>query len=129
MTIFLSCPKMLYQFLQSYLFTIIYVTVKIIFNLLLQVQFLVIVLQVTVNYKVLSCPPSYILFGVIVFNTLLFTYLFSDFYINSYIKNNRERLTKNEGQLYNRNVYHVANKNGTIIKNNGNLHKNKHKIN
>ncbi|CAH2074985.1 unnamed protein product, partial [Iphiclides podalirius] len=70
------------------------------------VQFLLIVLQVTINHKVSSCPTSHGLIGVIIFNILFFMYLFSDFYIKSYIKNNHEQKVKEKP--YSKNLNAVA---------------------
>ncbi|CAG4986864.1 unnamed protein product [Parnassius apollo] len=78
------------------------------------VQFLLMVIQVTVNYKASSCRPSYVLLFMINFNVLLFLYLFSDFYIKSYIKNNQKRI-ENEKQRRNGSK-HMNGRNGKIFK-------------
>ncbi|XP_013178281.1 PREDICTED: elongation of very long chain fatty acids protein AAEL008004-like [Papilio xuthus] len=59
------------------------------------IQFLLIVLQVVVNYKVSSCRPSYGLLLTMVLNATLFIFLFGDFYIKSY--KNKSKIDNSTG--------------------------------
>lgn len=45
-----------------------------------------IILEVLVNNLLSSCKSSYFYLYVIIFNAVLFIYLFTDFYVRSYLK-------------------------------------------
>ncbi|CAH0584509.1 unnamed protein product [Chrysodeixis includens] len=50
------------------------------------VQFTLMFLHILVSHVVSDCKPAYILTASVCFNTVLFMYLFGDFYVKSYIK-------------------------------------------
>ncbi|KAI5637477.1 GNS1/SUR4 family domain-containing protein [Phthorimaea operculella] len=60
------------------------------------IQFVLVVIQVTSNYYVTPCKASYILLSIVWFHGFLFVYLFSDFYVKSYLqkrKDTKEKMT------------------------------------
>lgn len=59
-----------------------------------------IIVQATSSYDS-RCPPSYAVFGAIIINASVFIYLFSNFYIQAYLKNRKDiqnlKLSLNNG--------------------------------
>lgn len=66
--------------IQPYLFWKKYITT------LQLIQFVMILFQIVISYYVSDCPPHILWVYFFVINTLLFIYLFSKFYRNTYIK-------------------------------------------
>ncbi|KAF9802537.1 hypothetical protein SFRURICE_013724 [Spodoptera frugiperda] len=53
-------------------------------------QFVLVLLQFATAFATSSCPPSKIMFASMIFNGLLFIYLFGSFYINTYNRRNKK---------------------------------------
>ncbi|XP_050557414.1 elongation of very long chain fatty acids protein 7-like [Spodoptera frugiperda] len=53
-------------------------------------QFVLVLLQFGTAFATSSCPPSKIMFASMIFNGLLFIYLFGSFYINTYNRRNKK---------------------------------------
>ncbi|XP_028029056.1 elongation of very long chain fatty acids protein 7-like [Bombyx mandarina] len=56
------------------------------------VQFVMMFLHIIINHVSSECQPAHGLLFVVCFNTVLFLYLFGDFYIKSYLKNNAKQI-------------------------------------
>lgn len=64
------------------------------------IQFVAVILHAVVNY-LYGCPISTMMFFIVMFNAVLFTILFGDFYVKSYLKGtqiNAKRLSKQLSQ-------------------------------
>ncbi|KAL0892507.1 hypothetical protein ABMA27_015610 [Loxostege sticticalis] len=58
------------------------------------IQFVLIFLHAVATYIYGSCPPSYFLLSLIIFNTAFFMFLFGDFYVKSYVKKSQSKTVK-----------------------------------
>ncbi|XP_063839330.1 very long chain fatty acid elongase 2-like [Ostrinia nubilalis] len=58
------------------------------------IQFVLILFHAIANYAYGSCPPSYVLFSMILFNTAFLLLLFFNFYVKSYVKNTSSKTAK-----------------------------------
>ncbi|KAJ2943577.1 hypothetical protein O0L34_g16686 [Tuta absoluta] len=58
------------------------------------IQFVIVVIQVTANYYVTPCKASYVLLSIVWFHGFLFVYLFSDFYVKSYLQKRKDTQDK-----------------------------------
>ncbi|CAB3221507.1 unnamed protein product [Arctia plantaginis] len=70
----------------------------------LLVQFCLMFIHVVVSHYISECRPAYYLVSSVCFNTILFIYLFGDFYVKSYMKKRRARDIANAGKMISSNI-------------------------
>ncbi|XP_035444766.2 elongation of very long chain fatty acids protein F [Spodoptera frugiperda] len=77
------------------------------------VQFSLMFLHIVVGHAISECRPAYILLVSVCFNTVLFMYLFGDFYVKSYVKKYTNMSIVNAGKKIGSNIgSNIGSKNG-----------------